>query len=173
MIKFTIYPVLLLATLFFTSSCGVKKEEMVSQSVIWEDRIADLSQENSLVSGSTYLSTYAEIYKYSEDEYEALTATISIRNINKQGRVFIQNIEYFNTHGVRIKSYIAQSIYIEPMETLEIVINQLDTEGGTGANFVFDWSIKPGTNDPLFEGVMVSNSGNQGFAFVTHGRKIE
>jgi hypothetical protein len=162
-----------LATLFFTSSCGVKKEEMVSQSVIWEDRIADLSKENSLVSGSTYLSTYAEIYKYSEKEYEALTATISIRNINKQDRVFIQNIEYFNTHGARIKSYIAQSIYIEPMETLEIVINQLDTEGGTGANFVFDWSVKPGTNDPLFEGVMVSNSGNQGFAFVTHGKKIE
>jgi hypothetical protein len=87
--------------------------------------------------------------------------------------IYIHNIEYYNTRGDLVKSYITESIFIDPMETVEIVIKQTDTLGGTGANFVFDWSIKTGTNEPFFEGVMVSSSGNQGFAFVTQGRRIE
>lgn len=101
-----------------------------------------------------------------------LSSTVSIRNINKQDTIYINKIEYFNTQGQLVKSFLENSIYIAPMETVEIVIELSDTEGGTGANFVFDWSIKPDSNEPLFEAVMISAVGNKGFGFVTHGKKI-
>jgi len=59
------------------------------------------------------------------------------------------------------------------METIEIVIKQLDREGGTGANFLFDWRIKPGINEPLFEGVMVCLMKETAFSFLTEGKRIE
>ena len=59
------------------------------------------------------------------------------------------------------------------METVEIVIDEMDEQGGTGANFMFDWAMKKTSNEPLFEGVMISTSGQQGLSFTTQGRKIK
>ena len=58
------------------------------------------------------------------------------------------------------------------METVEIIIDEIDKEGGTGANFLMEWKINQTSNEPLFEGVMISTSGQQGLSFTTHGIKI-
>jgi len=41
------------------------------------------------------------------------------------------------------------------LETVEIIIEDRDMEGGSGANFVFDWAIENDKNPPLFEAVMI------------------
>jgi hypothetical protein len=164
---------LLLFSLLFIFSCSEREIQGIPQSINWEDRVADLSKTDALITGSTYLSTYAEIYRITEKEYRSLAATVSLRNINKTSPVFIHKIEYFNTTGVLVKSFLSKSIYIAPMETLEIVIEQSDIKGGTGANFVFDWSKEPDSKEPFFEAVMVSSTGNQGFAFTTTGQRID
>ena len=58
------------------------------------------------------------------------------------------------------------------METAEIVIDEIDKEGGTGANFLFEWKVTKNTNEPFFEGIMISTSGQQGLSFTTQGRRI-
>ena len=58
------------------------------------------------------------------------------------------------------------------METVEIVIDESDKEGGTGANFLFNWSIKPNSTEPFFESVMLSTSGQQGISFTTQGKTV-
>ena len=58
------------------------------------------------------------------------------------------------------------------METVEIIIEEQDIEGGSGANFVFDWAIKNAKNPPLFEAVMISTYGQQGLSFTTRGVQI-
>jgi hypothetical protein len=85
----------------------------------------------------------------------------------------LEKTEYFNTKGDLIRTYFNKMIFIAPMETVEIVIDEKDKVGGTGANFLFDWKIKPNTNEPAFEGVMISTSGQQGISFTTHGRRID
>lgn len=55
------------------------------------------------------------------------------------------------------------------METLEIVIAEVDKKGGTGANFIFEWAAKPITSSPIFEAVIISTYGQQGLSFMTHG----
>jgi hypothetical protein len=60
-------------------------------------------------------------------------------------------------------------IYLKPLETVEIIIEEQDIEGGSGANFVFDWAMANGKNPPLFEAIMISTHGQQGLSFTTRG----
>ena len=86
--------------------------------------------------------------------------------------VYILNADYYNTRGDNIRKYLKIPIYLKPLETAEIIIAEQDIEGGSGANFVFDWAIKNVKNPPLFEAVMISTSGQQGLSFSTRGVRI-
>lgn len=124
---------------------------------------------DSLESGSTYLPVYSEIYQRTDAYTYPLTITVSIRNMSKSDTIFLQNAEYFNTHGDLIRDYVKSKVFVKPMETIEIVVREDDLHGGTGANFMFDWEKNPGTVDPLFEAVMISTTGQQGLSFTTRG----
>lgn len=136
----------------------------------WEGRTASSANIGQLDIHSSYLSVYSQIYDRSQDMIYDLTATVSMRNISDQDTVYILRADYYDTNGNLAKDYLKRPIYIKPLETLEIVIKEFDKTGGTGANFVFDWSVTPGGSDPLFEAVMLS-SRQQGVSFTTHGVK--
>jgi len=138
----------------------------------WENRIIDFKLNDSLTSGSTYLSVYSQIYSQSQHRTQNLTVTVSMRNINLRDTVYVFKATYFDTKGKEIRSYLKKPIFLGPMETVEIVIDEIDKEGGTGANFLFDWKVAKNTNEPFFEGVMISTSGQQGLSFSTQGRRI-
>lgn len=59
------------------------------------------------------------------------------------------------------------------METIEIVIDEKDNEGGSGANFIFNWRANAQLTEPLFESVMISTYGQQGISFLTQGIRIK
>ena len=155
------------------AGCQEQKEYSSVDPVNWGKRTLELPVMDSVVSGSTYLSVYSQIYSQTEHLTHDLTATVSMRNINRKDTVYLTNAEYFDTHGNLIRTYFNTTIYIAPMETIEIVIDEHDREGGTGANFIFDWKAAPGVPEPLFEAVMISTSGQQGLSFATQGKRIE
>ena len=157
----------------FLLACEQPKELSSINPVNWEKRTLKKQVSDSLISGASYLSVYSEIYSETEHATIDLTATISLRNVNKKDTIFISKAAYYNTHGELIRSYFNKPIYIAPLETVEIVIDQHDEEGGTGANFLFDWKIKPNTHAPFFEAVMISTYGQQGLSFTTQGIKVE
>ncbi|MCK0130083.1 DUF3124 domain-containing protein [Flavobacteriaceae bacterium F08102] len=166
------YIPLLLLGMFFLA-CEPKEDFSSTDKVNWDKRIATPNANDSLVSGSTYLSIYSQIYSFTEHRKHDLTATISMRNISRSDTVYISKAVYYNTHGKPIRTYFDQTIYLAPMETVEIVIDEIDKVGGTGANFIFDWKTKPAIHPPYFEGVMISTSGQQGLSFTTQGIRIE
>ncbi|WP_228236417.1 DUF3124 domain-containing protein [Allomuricauda sp. M10] len=157
------------------SACEEKAPKEVSSvdPVNWNNRKADFSKVDSLVMGTSYLSVYSEIYSETEHRTHHLTSTISMRNTNLKDTIYINKAEYFNTQGTSIRTYFDIPIYIKPMETVEIVIDEKDRSGGTGANFLFQWATKPTSHEPYFEGVMISTSGQQGLSFTTQGRRVE
>ena len=163
----------LLFLLFFANSCEEPKTISSVDPVNWNKRMVAYNLDDSLINGSTYLSVYSEIYSQSEHRTHNLTATVSMRNTNLSDTVFIDKAAYFDTHGNPIRSYFDKPVFIAPMETVEIVIDEVDREGGTGANFLFNWRIKPTSNEPLFEGVMISTSGQQGLSFTTQGKRLK
>lgn len=127
---------------------------------------------DSLSLGTTHLSVYSQVYSYTEHKKHSLTVTVSMRNTDRKDTVYIKKADYYDTHGKLIRSYFNHPIYLAPMETVEIVIDETDKEGGTGGNFMFDWAINPTSNEPLFEAVMISTSGQQGLSFTTVGIKV-
>lgn len=119
-----------------------------------------------------YVPIYSDIYNQTRDSRTLLTATLSIRNTSSKDSLFISKIDYYNTQGDLVRSYIDSPIYLRPIETIDYVIEEQDTSGGSGANFLIDWFSKKQLN-PLFQAVMVGGLGSQAFSFTTEGIEVE
>jgi len=166
-----LFLILTITTMAF--SCETQPEISSINPINWEKRAVRLNPGDSLETGKAYLSIYSQIYSQTEHRTHGLTATISMRNTSELDSIFVLKANYYNTDGALIRTYFDHPIYLAPMETVEIVIDELDLEGGTGANFIFDWKMKPSTPEPIFEGVMISTSGQQGLSFTTEGKRIQ
>lgn len=139
----------------------------------WNKRMLNRQLKDSMEVGSTFLSIYSQLHNRDESELIGLFATVSLHNPNVNDSIFIDKTVYYNTDGVPIRTYFDKTIFIRPMETVQIIIEEQDNEGGTGANFVFDWKIKPNTIDPIFEAVMISTYSSQSISFTTTGKRIK
>ena len=138
----------------------------------WDNRKATIENFENYHQGKVYLPLYSYIYHLHDQRTFDLTITVSIRNISPTDSLYILNADYYNTIGENIRQYFESPIYIKPLETVEIIISEQDTEGGSGANFVFEWAANTDKNPPLFEAVMISTYGQQGLSFVTRGVPI-
>ena len=160
---------LLIFVALFVLGCSKKTNTDELPSNNWEVIKWNTKLDDSLISGASYLSVYSQIYSTTEHKTHDLTATVSIRNINKRDTIFVKNAKYFDTKGNLIRTYFESPIFVKPMQTIEIVIEEKDKSGGTGANFVFDWLVSKSANAPYFEGVMITTYGQQGLSFTTQG----
>ncbi|TXN36296.1 DUF3124 domain-containing protein [Flagellimonas hymeniacidonis] len=153
-------------------SCAEKDRNQLPANRGFGDRTMVINEQDSLSVGNTYLSVYSQIYSYSENITHDLTATVSLRNTSIHDSIYVLSANYYDTFGSLLKNYVSTPIFIKPLETIHIVINEEDKDGGTGANFLFKWATKETTPEPLFEAVMISTSGSQGLSFTTLGKRI-
>ena len=165
--------ILLFLIPFLFIACEQKSEPSIETSTDWVKREASLDAKDSLELGKTYLSIYSQIYSFSEHKTHNLTALVSLRNTSDQDTIFILKAEYYGTNGNSIRKYLENPIYISPLETLEIVIDEVDVSGGTGSNFIFEWNVPRNCSEPLFEAIMSSTLGQQGLSFTTQGVRIK
>ncbi|QIE58480.1 DUF3124 domain-containing protein [Rasiella rasia] len=154
-------------------SCREQRKLSSTDPINWEKRMLKSNPTDSLENGSTFLSIYSQIFMRTEQDYVDLTATVSLHNPNIADTLFVNRAVYYNTAGEAIRTYFDKTIYVRPLETVQIVIDGVDNEGGTGANFIFDWQMHPKSIAPLFEAVMLSTYGQQGISFVTEGKRIK
>ncbi len=154
-------------------SCKQPRQLSSTDPVNWEKRTVQNVLTDSLASGSTFLSIYSQIFLRTDQDEADLTATVSFHNPNTADTIYIKKAVYYNTEGTAIRTYFNKTIFVRPMETVQIVIDGVDNEGGTGANFIFDWEIKPASREPIFEAVMISTYGQQGISFVTEGKRVK
>ena len=65
------------------------------------------------------------------------------------------------------KKYVDQLIRLEPLQTIEFLVERHDVTGGSGANFIVEWhAATKDTHAPLIEAVMVGRSGTNAISFV-------
>lgn len=166
------YTLLLLLGLLILG-CTEKKEVSSINVKNWAKRHVNISTKNSLEYGKSYLSIYSEIYSVSEHKTHNLTAMVSLRNTSDTDTIYILKAEYYDTHGKSVRTYFKKPIYLAPLETTEIIIDEVDTEGGTGSNFIFEWKTPKNCPEPLFEGIMNSTKGQQGLSFSTQSKRIK
>jgi hypothetical protein len=162
----------ILILVFVLNSCEKETVKHTVKQVDWKSRESEITNFNDFFKGKSYLPVYSHIYHIHEHRTFDLTVTVSIRNVSSTDTVFIKTADYYNTIGENIRQYIKNPIHLMPLETLEIIIEEQDTEGGSGANFVFEWAMKNEKNPPLFEAVMISTNGQQGLSFTTRGLPV-
>lgn len=164
---------MVLSLLFLLTSCEERRKYEEVKDEAWKKRTLTTALQNNLERGKTYLSVYSQVYSGSEHMTHDLTAIISIRNTSETDSIFLSSTKYYNTNGNLVKNYFDKPVFLLPLETIEIVIDEVNAEGGTGANFIFDWQKDSITSEPLFESVMISTSGNQGLSLIVQGKRIE
>jgi len=164
-----------LAIVFFTLLFGCNEQKEINSIISenWSERYINLNTKDSLEFGKSYLSIYSQIYSLSEHRTHNLTAMVSLRNTSDSDTIYILKAEYFDTQGRSVRKYFNQPIFLSPLETTEIIIDEADIEGGSGSNFIFEWKIPQNCPEPLFEGVMNSTMSQQGLSFTTQSRRIK
>lgn len=153
-------------------SCQGETEADPIQQTDFSKRTSTVTDFGTYEHGTTYLPVYSHIYHIHEHRAFDLTSTVSIRNVSMKDSVYLLKADYYNTEGKNIRQYLKNPVYLKPMETVEIIIEEKDSEGGSGANFVFDWAMKNDSNPPLIEAVMISTYGQQGLSFTTRGVRV-
>jgi len=119
-----------------------------------------------------YVPAYSHIYSGNNEKTFMLTVTLSIRNIDPENSIVITKADYYETQGHLLKSFVAKPVIIKPFATVRYVIPQRDKSGGSGANFLVNWSSDKPSNPPIVESIMIGTQHQQGISFTSRGREI-
>ncbi len=143
-----------------------------------ENELESLELERDLVKADKkfediiYVPIYSDIYVDKVNQNSLLVATLSIRNTSLTDSLFVSKIDYYNTQGDLVRSYLDRPIALSGMATVNYVIEKDDTAGGSGANFIINLSSDHDLK-PLIQAIMIGENGNKGFSFSTDGYSIK
>lgn len=150
----------LLSLIFFVAIC-------LPVSLYAADAQRGLSQGQIL-----YVPAYSDIYIGDSERPFQLTITLSLRNIDPKYQITIQSVNYYETKGKFVKSYVEQPVTLEALETVRFVIPEKDKSGGSGANFIVVWKSDKLVNPPIIESVMIGSRSQQGISFTSRGQEL-
>lgn len=98
-----------------------------------------------------------------------LATTLTVHNISARTQVTLRSVEYHDAPGEKVKSYLSSPQVLQPLQTIEIVVNEPDEARGAGANFIVSYDAAEGSPTPLVEAVMVGNTGTGWLSFTSRG----
>lgn len=158
-------------------SCGVSDKKVVKEvkrshpSHIYN--FVDIDTAQLKYYETDYLPVYSDIYYQDGTKRFPITATISIRNTSLTDSAFIISACYYDSYGKLIRSYIDSTLLLSPLESIELVVEEKESEGGAGANFIIDWGAKKYADQILIQSVMISTYGQQGVSFLSEAKIIK
>ena len=135
--------------------------------VPWADEAPALCKGQTL-----YVPVYSHIYWGPKARPFDLACTLSIRNVDTREALTLVAVEYYDTHGKKVKSHLDKPLTLAPLGTKEYYIEEKDARGGSGANFIVRWVSERPVNAPIVECIMIGVEGAQGVSFTSRGRAI-
>jgi len=122
---------------------------------------------------TVYVPAYSHIYSGNREQPFLLTVTLSIRNIDLNRSVTINQVDFYETQGKKIHAYLEKPITLKPLESTRYIVPMSDKQGGSGANFIVVWESGQLVNEPIIESVMIATQSQQGISFTSRGRNIK
>lgn len=132
-----------------------------------------INERDLAFSDTIYVPIYSHIYVDAQNQESLLAATLSVRNTSFTDSIFITQIDYFNTSGVLVRSFLEHDISLPPMASVNYVIEKEDRSGGSGANFIVSLKAKNDRVKPRVQAVMIGHYSNKGFSFTSEGFSIK
>jgi hypothetical protein len=141
----------------------------------FKDSLAAMPDASDLsTKGTIYVPTYSRVYGAASGAKRLieLSTTLRIDNTSSTKPLVIERIEYYETSGKLVQSYLPEPLALRPFGTIEIVIPAEDESGGVAANFIVEWAGAGPMAEPLVEAVMIGSQGDTSYSFVSPGRPI-
>lgn len=120
-----------------------------------------------------YVPVYSDIYHGTGENRFLLTVTLSIRNTSLQDPIYVNAVDYYDSHGGLIRKYLKRTVLLAPLESVEFVVENNEQLGGAGANFIVDWGARIPSLRPLIHAVMIGTGSQQGISFLTESVVLE
>lgn len=120
---------------------------------------------------AVYVPAYSHIYSRGGQAI-LLEVTLSVRNTDPQLPIRIDQVRYYDTAGRRIRDFGMEPLTLGPLQTASYLVEKRDVSGGSGANFIVEWSADEAVNPPIFEAVMIGVDNSQSVSFTSRGRPI-
>lgn len=124
------------------------------------------------VGQTIYVPAYSHVY-YQDGREFLLATTLSIRNTSLTDSISIRSVRYYDSKGKLVKEYSQKRLLLPSMATTEFFVEERDTSGGSGANFIVEWTAPKDVTEPVVEAVMISTSSQQGISLISSGRVIK
>ena len=118
-----------------------------------------------------YVPAYSNVFHETPKPYP-LTTTLNVHNIDLDNSIHLTRVDYYNTSGELLKSYLEEDMEVQPLQTVQFVVNEAYMDEITGANFIVEWVSEAQVNSPIVEALMISTRKQQGISFLAEGRVI-
>ncbi|HKL87352.1 MAG TPA: DUF3124 domain-containing protein [Salinibacter sp.] len=127
----------------------------------------------SLVRSQTlYVPAYSHIYIRDAQRSMNLATTLSIRNTSPEVPIALSRIDYYDSDGKRVRSYLDTTRTLGPLASTYVVVDVSDIRGGVGANFLLRWHANEPVPPPVVETVMITTESTQGISFRSTARVL-
>ena len=135
--------------------------------------VCPVAAEVRLAKGQTvYVPVYSNVYSGPRKSPLQLATMLSIRNIDLVTPLRVTAIEYYDNDGRLVRRHLDRPLALGPLATTHVYLEEKDTRGGFGANFIVRWQADKMINVPIIECVMIGATGGQGISFVSPGQEI-
>jgi hypothetical protein len=130
--------------------------------------------EEKIVAGQTlYAPIYSQVVTADGGHPFNLAATLFVRNTDRSKPIVLTRVEYFDSGGKSLRSFVKSPIKIEPMASVDFFIKESDETGGVSPSFLVEWVATEAVSNPLVESVMIGTTGSQGVSFTCQSRVVE
>ena len=131
------------------------------------------SSPQQLSKGQTvYVPVYSNVFSGPKALPFHLATTLSIRSTEMSQPLSVTAIDYYDTNGRLVRRHLAKPQVVNPLATIYVHLDEKDTAGGFGANFIVSWQAGRTINAPIIECVMIGATSGQGISFVSPGQVI-
>ncbi len=122
------------------------------------------------VSGRIYVPAYAQIRVGAGTSKLDLATTLSIHNSSADHSIVLRRVAYHGTDGGLMETFVKDPVGLKPLATVEVFVPADDLRGGSGANFVVEWTSPTPVSEPVVEAVMIGTAGATSYSFVSRGQ---
>jgi len=138
---------------------------LIVPALLWGETRQELSSGETL-----YVPVYSNIYSGPKATPFQLATMLSIHNVDPKYTITIVKVDYHDSAGKFIESYIKKPVYLKPLAHTFFYLKEYDTRGGPGANFIVKWRAEKKVNQPVVEALMYG--ARAGISFTSPGQII-
>lgn len=101
-----------------------------------------------------------------------LATTLSTRNTSPDASLILPAIDYYDSQGERVRTYLDTARVLEPLASIHVVVDTNDIRGGVGVTFIMRWHAEQPVPPPVVEAVMITGTNTQGISFRSTARVL-